>query len=87
MVMFSTFEHSVDIIYRDVIRRRKEECSKAQQLAVTCVAGYAAGAVSTVISNPADVVIASLYSKKAENVFQVAHTSVPLFALRNGGFH
>lgn len=71
MVMFSTFEHSVDLMYRQVLKRR-EECSRAQQLGVTCLAGYAAGAVGTVISNPADNIVASLYNRKAENVLQVS---------------
>ncbi|KAL2512578.1 Mitochondrial phosphate carrier protein 1 [Abeliophyllum distichum] len=70
MIMFSTFEHSVDLMYRNVIQRRKEDCSKSEQLAVTCLAGYAAGAVGTVISNPADNIVASLYNKKADTVRQ-----------------
>ncbi|RWR90539.1 mitochondrial phosphate carrier protein 1, mitochondrial isoform X1 [Cinnamomum micranthum f. kanehirae] len=51
MLMFSTFEQTVDILYRDVIGRRKEDCSRAQQLGVTCVAGYAAGAIGTVVKS------------------------------------
>ncbi|KAE8708579.1 Mitochondrial phosphate carrier protein 1 [Hibiscus syriacus] len=70
MIMFSTFEHSVDFIYGSIVKQRKEDCSRAQQLGVTCLAGYAAGAVGTVVSNPADVVVSSLYNKKAENVLQ-----------------
>ncbi|KAJ7001916.1 hypothetical protein D5086_009412 [Populus alba] len=70
MVMFTTFEQSVDLIYRNVIQRRKEDCSRSQQLGVTCLAGYVAGAVGTVISNPADNVVTSLYNNKAENVLQ-----------------
>ena len=54
MVMFSTFEHSVDFLYRKVVQKRKEDCSKGQQLGVTCLAGYAAGSVDSLISNPAD---------------------------------
>ncbi|GMN50119.1 hypothetical protein TIFTF001_019282 [Ficus carica] len=70
MIMFTTFEHSVDLIYGDVIQKRKEDCSRAQQLGVTCLAGYAAGAVGTVISNPADNIISSIYNKKADTVMQ-----------------
>ncbi|GMY05253.1 mitochondrial phosphate carrier protein 1, mitochondrial, partial [Fagus crenata] len=70
MIMFSTFEHSVEMIYRNIIQRRKEDCSRAQQLGVTCLAGYAAGAIGTVISNPADNIVSSLYNKQAENVMQ-----------------
>ncbi|CAA6663136.1 unnamed protein product [Spirodela intermedia] len=72
VLMFSTFEHSVDIIYRHVIQRRKEDCSKIQQLGVTCMAGYASGAVGTVVSNPADNIVSSLYNKKADSIFQAA---------------
>ncbi|XP_010515344.1 PREDICTED: mitochondrial phosphate carrier protein 1, mitochondrial [Camelina sativa] len=77
MVMFSTFEQSVEFIYQKIIQKRKQDCSKAQQLGVTCLAGYTAGAVGTVISNPADVVLSSLYNNKAKNVLQ---------AVRNIGF-
>ncbi|KAJ4962441.1 hypothetical protein NE237_022380 [Protea cynaroides] len=69
-IMFTTFEHSVDFLYCNVIQKRKENCSKAQQLGVTCVAGYASGAVGILISNPADNIVASLYNKKADNVMQ-----------------
>ncbi|CAE5986136.1 unnamed protein product [Arabidopsis arenosa] len=77
MVMFSTFEQSVEFIYQNIIQKRKQDCSKAQQLGVTCLAGYTAGAVGTVISNPADVVLSSLYNNKAKSVLQ---------AVRNIGF-
>ncbi|KAG6589058.1 mitochondrial phosphate carrier protein 1, mitochondrial [Cucurbita pepo subsp. pepo] len=77
MVMFSTFEHSVDFIYRKIIQRRKEDCSRTQQLGVTCLAGYAAGAVSTIVSNPADNIVSSLYNKKADSIVQ---------AVKNIGF-
>jgi solute carrier family 25 phosphate transporter 3 len=71
MIMFSTFEHSVDLLYQKVIQSRKEDCSRAQQLGVTCLAGYTAGAVGTVISNPADNIVSCLYNKQADNVMQV----------------
>lgn len=71
MIMFSTFEHSVDMLYGNVIQRRKEDCTQAQQLGVTSLAGFVAGAVGTVISNPADNIVSSLYNKKADSVRQV----------------
>ncbi|KAJ7978706.1 Mitochondrial phosphate carrier protein like [Quillaja saponaria] len=70
MIMFSTFEHSVDLIYHNIMQKRKEECSRAQQLGVTCLAGYTAGAVGTVISNPADNIVATIYNKNAQSVLQ-----------------
>ncbi|KVH96061.1 Mitochondrial carrier domain-containing protein [Cynara cardunculus var. scolymus] len=74
MIMFSTFEHSVDLIYRKFVQKRKEECSRTQQLGVTCLAGYTAGAVGTVISNPADNIVSTLYNKKANTVLQAARS-------------
>ncbi|KAG8364460.1 hypothetical protein BUALT_Bualt19G0131100 [Buddleja alternifolia] len=70
MVMFTTFEHSVELMYHNIIQRKREDCSKTQQLVVTCLAGYAAGAVGTLISNPADNIVSSLYNKKAVTVMQ-----------------
>ncbi|XP_077231274.1 phosphate transporter 3;3 [Tasmannia lanceolata] len=78
--MFSTFEHSADFMYRDVIQRRKDDCSIAQQLGVTCLAGYVSGAIGTVISNPADNIVSALYNKKADNVLQ-AVKNIGLFNL------
>ncbi|XP_047311895.1 mitochondrial phosphate carrier protein 1, mitochondrial-like [Impatiens glandulifera] len=68
MVMFSTFEHSVNCIYRNILQKRKEDCSKAQQLGVSCLAGYAAGSVGSIISNPADNIVSALYNRKSETL-------------------
>ncbi|XP_042040477.1 mitochondrial phosphate carrier protein 1, mitochondrial-like isoform X1 [Salvia splendens] len=70
MFMFTTFEHSVDLMHRKVIRRKREDCSIPQQLAVTCLAGYSAGIVGAVLSNPADNIVSSLYNKKAASILQ-----------------
>ncbi|CAO2830725.1 unnamed protein product [Amaranthus hypochondriacus] len=68
MVMFSTFEHTVDFLYSNVLKSKKEECSIARQLSVTCLAGYTAGAVGSIVSNPADNIVTSLYNKKADTI-------------------
>lgn len=90
MVMFSTFEHSVNFLYHNVIQRRKEECSKAEQLGVTCIAGYAAGSVGSIISNPADNIVASLFNRKASSLKLVASLnycySLPLLLFSIVGF-
>jgi len=79
MLMFSTFEHTVDFLYQKVIQKRKEDCSTIQQLGATCLAGYISGAVGTVVSNPADNIVSSLYNKKAENIIH----AVKSIGLRN----
>ena len=76
VVMFSTFEHSVDFLYRKVMQMKKEDCTKAQQLGVTCLAGYAAGSVGSIVSNPADNIVASVNNKKANSLKQVISTYV-----------
>lgn len=73
MIMFSTFEHSVNFLYQNVVKRPKVECSKVQQLGVTCMAGYASGAIGTIVSNPADNIVSALYNKKAKSVLEVRH--------------
>ncbi|XP_008804636.2 mitochondrial phosphate carrier protein 1, mitochondrial [Phoenix dactylifera] len=70
ILMFSSFEHTVDILYHNVIQKKREDCSRAQQLGVTCIAGYTSGAIGTIVSNPADNIVASLYNKKANSVLQ-----------------
>lgn len=80
MTMFSTFEHSIEFIYNNIIQRKKEDCSVAQQLGVTCFAGYASGAFGTFVSNPADNIVSTLYNKKAENVLQVVLLSQAFLA-------
>lgn len=80
MVMFSTFEHSVDFMYRNVIQRRKEDFSKPQQLGVTCLAGYASGSIGCLISNPTDNIVASLYYRKADSLKLVSTLNTPFKA-------
>ncbi|XP_006343318.1 mitochondrial phosphate carrier protein 1, mitochondrial-like [Solanum tuberosum] len=70
IVMFSTFEHTVNFLYKKLIQKRREDCSRTQQLSVTCLAGYAAGSVGSIISNPADNIVASLNNKKASSLKQ-----------------
>ena len=72
MLMFSSFEHTVDFLYQKIIQKKKEDCSTIQQLGATCLAGYISGAVGTVVSNPADNIVSSLYNKKAENIIHVS---------------
>ena len=71
MIMFSSFEHSVDFLYQDILQRHKSECSKGLQLGVTCAAGYMAGTIGTVFSNPADNVVSTLYNNRTQTLLQV----------------
>lgn len=72
MLMFSTFEHSVDFLYNDVLQRPKKECSRLEQLGITCVAGYMSGVTGTFISNPADNLITAINNDRGLTVLQAA---------------
>lgn len=77
MLMFSTFEHSVDYLYNDVLQRPKKECSRLEQLGITCVAGYMSGVTGTFISNPADNLITAINNDRGLTVLQVLPRSAP----------
>eukprot|EP00249_Psilotum_nudum_P010024 c22288_g1_i4 orf=528-1148(+) len=80
MIMFSSFEHLVDLMYKHAIQRQKADCPKGVQLGVTCVAGYLSGSIGTIVSNPADNIVTSLYNNKAHNFVQ-AIRKIGLFGL------
>lgn len=86
MLMFSTFEHSVDFIYGNILHTRKSDCSKGVQLGVTCVAGYTSGVMGTLVSNPADNIITAIYKTNGGSYLQVVFMSPKLVAtlVRNG---
>ncbi|CAK9189403.1 unnamed protein product [Sphagnum troendelagicum] len=72
MLMFSSFEHSVDFIYGRVLNRHKSECSMGTQLGVTCMAGYMSGVMGSIVSNPADNIVTALNNNKGITFLQAA---------------
>jgi solute carrier family 25 phosphate transporter 3 len=70
MIMFSSFEHSVDFIYDKILHERKMDCSKGVQLGVTAAAGYASGVAGSIVSNPADNIITYIYNNKGHTFSQ-----------------
>lgn len=57
MMKFACFERTVELLYKYVVPKPREQCSKADQLVVTFAAGYIAGVFCAVVSHPADSVI------------------------------
>lgn len=43
MMKFACFERTVELLYKHVVPKPREQCSKSEQLIVTFVAGYIAG--------------------------------------------
>ncbi|GLJ39195.1 hypothetical protein SUGI_0799060 [Cryptomeria japonica] len=70
MIMFSTFEHTAGFLYQNVLQKQKVECSIIQQLGITCAAGYMAGTAGTIVSTPADNIVACMYNKQADTVLE-----------------
>ncbi|KAL9239391.1 hypothetical protein vseg_013721 [Gypsophila vaccaria] len=68
MMKFASFENIMEQLYKHVIPKPKEECSKALQLGVTSVGGYAAGVLCAVVSHPADNLVSFLNSAKGASV-------------------
>lgn len=64
MMKFACFERTVELLYKYVVPRPREECSKAEQLIVTFAAGYIAGVFCAVVSHPADVLVSKMNQAK-----------------------
>ncbi|XP_046516611.1 phosphate carrier protein, mitochondrial-like [Equus quagga] len=71
MMKFACFERTVEALYTYVVPKPQSQCSKAEQLAVTFVAGYIAGVFCAVVSHPADSVVSVLNKEKGSTAFGV----------------
>ena len=73
MVNFYTFENAVSFIYASLGNAPKSEYTAAQQLGVTVVAGYIAGAGCAMVSHPADSIISlqSLPEYRGRSMVQI----------------
>ncbi|BES97680.1 Phosphate carrier protein [Nesidiocoris tenuis] len=72
MMKFSSFEKTIELMYKKVVPKPKEECSKGQQLLVTFVSGYIAGLFCAVVSHPADTLVSKLNQHKNKSAMEVA---------------
>jgi len=64
MMKFACFERTVEALYKHVVPKPRDECSKGEQLVVTFAAGYIAGVFCAVVSHPADTIVS--YMNKVE---------------------
>lgn len=60
MMKFACFERTVEVLYKYVVPKPRNDCSKAEQLVVTFAAGYIAGVFCAIVSHPADTVVSKL---------------------------
>uniref|UniRef100_A0AAV2IVD5 L-lactate dehydrogenase n=1 Tax=Knipowitschia caucasica TaxID=637954 RepID=A0AAV2IVD5_KNICA len=71
MMKFACFERTVELLYKHVVPKPRNECSKGEQLVVTFVAGYIAGVFCAIVSHPADSVVSVLNKEKGSTAVGV----------------
>lgn len=72
MMKFACFERTVELLYKHVVPKPREQCSKGEQLIVTFTAGYIAGVFCAVVSHPADTIVSKLNQEKGSTAVDVA---------------
>jgi len=72
MMKFACFERTVELLYKHVVPKPRDQCSKAEQLVVTFAAGYIAGVFCAIVSHPADTVVSKLNKDPGAKLMHVA---------------
>jgi len=72
MMKFACFERTVELLYKHVVPKPRADCSKAEQLLVTFVAGYIARVFCALVSHPADSVVSKLNQEKGSTALGIA---------------
>ncbi|KAJ8249595.1 hypothetical protein COCON_G00228110 [Conger conger] len=78
MMKFACFERTVELLYKHVVPKPRGDCTKAEQLVVTFVAGYIAGVFCAIVSHPADSVVSVLNKEKGSTAAQVLQKLGPM---------
>ncbi|KAG6465425.1 hypothetical protein O3G_MSEX015143 [Manduca sexta] len=60
MMKFACFEKTLELLYKYVVPKPRDQCTKGEQLVVTFAAGYIAGVFCAIVSHPADTVVSKL---------------------------
>jgi solute carrier family 25 phosphate transporter 3 len=81
---FCSFERVNEFIYYYVVPKPHSDCTKAEQLMVTLVAGYIAGILCAIVSHPADTVVSKLNKNANATILGVLKELGPIgeFVLR-----
>jgi len=72
MMKFACFEKTVETIYKYVVPKPRDQCTKGEQLVVTFAAGYIAGVFCAIVSHPADTIVSKLNQDSGSTAAQVA---------------
>lgn len=71
MMKFACFEKTVEAIYKYVVPKPRDQCSKSEQLVVTFAAGYIAGVFCAIVSHPADSVVSVINKDPSKGAGQI----------------
>ncbi|CAL8101860.1 unnamed protein product [Calicophoron daubneyi] len=72
MMKFTCFERTVEALYKYVVPKPRDQCSKAEQLVVTFGAGYIAGIFCCIVSHPPDTIVSKLNKDPNARLIEVA---------------
>jgi len=72
MMKFACFEKTVELLYKFVVPKPRDACTKGEQLIVTFAAGYIAGVFCAIVSHPADTIVSKLNQAKGSTAGDVA---------------
>ncbi|CAH8457762.1 unnamed protein product [Schistosoma rodhaini] len=72
MMKFACFERTVEALYKYVVPKPREQCSKSEQLVVTFAAGYIAGVFCAIVSHPPDTIVSKLNKDPNARLVEVA---------------
>merc|ERR1712212_323867 len=72
MMKFACFERTVEVLYKYVVPKPRNDCTKGEQLIVTFAAGYIAGVFCAIVSHPADTIVSKLNQAKGSTAGDVA---------------
>ncbi|TPP67562.1 Phosphate carrier protein mitochondrial [Fasciola gigantica] len=72
MMKFACFERTVEALYKYVVPKPRDQCSKSEQLVVTFVAGYIAGVFCCIVSHPPDTIVSKLNKDPNARLVEVA---------------
>jgi len=78
MMKFACFERTVELLYKHVVPKPREQCNKSEQLMVTFVAGYIAGVFCAVVSHPADTIVSKLNQDSGASAVDILKKLGPL---------
>jgi solute carrier family 25 phosphate transporter 3 len=72
MMKFACFERTVEAIYKNVMPKPRDQCTKSEQMMVTFAAGYIAGVFCAVVSHPADTIVSKLNQDRGSTAMDAA---------------